>query len=113
MRMLTIIYGQGTGNVTIDVRQHHDRAQLWRTGIEQDRSDAVDAKRQKFRQSAESRRSKAIDAIGRIGNLSNRAICAWEDAEVRKVSKALKDAVAELAVRFASPKGNAMVNFKS
>lgn len=71
-----------------------------------------DAKRAKFRDLAESRTNKAIDAIGRIGNLSNRAIYEWEEAEVRKILKALKDAVAEVEGRFASPKGKINAKFK-
>ena len=72
----------------------------------------VSAKHQKFRDLAESRTNKAIDAIGRIGNLSNRSIYEWEDAEVRKVVKALKDAVSEVEARFASPKGKVGAKFK-
>jgi hypothetical protein len=70
------------------------------------------AKHEKFRDLAESRTNKALDAIGRIGNLSNRSLYVWEDAEVRKVVKALKDAVAEVEARFASPKGKPNSKFK-
>ena len=69
-------------------------------------------KHAKFRELAESRTNKAIDAVGRIGNLSNRSLYEWEDAEVRKVIKALKDAVSEVEARFASPKGKAGAKFK-
>ena len=62
------------------------------------------SKRDKFRQIAESRTNKAIEAIGRLGNLSNRQIYDWEEAEVKKVMKALRDAVSEVEHRFASPK---------
>jgi hypothetical protein len=72
----------------------------------------VSAKHQKFRDLAESRTNKALDAIGRIGNLSNRSIYEWDDAEVRKVVKALKDAVSEVEARFASPKGKIGAKFK-
>jgi hypothetical protein len=51
-------------------------------------------------------------AIGRIGNLSNRQLYEFEDAEVRKVIKALKDAVSEVETRFASPRGKAGSRFK-
>lgn len=70
------------------------------------------AKHQKFRGLAESRTNKALDAIGRIGNLSNRSIYDWEEAEVRKVIRALKDAVSEVEARFASPKGKVGAKFK-
>jgi hypothetical protein len=55
---------------------------------------------------ARTRRSTPSD--GRIGNLSNRLTYEWEEAEVRKV---LKDAVAEVEARFASPKGKASAKF--
>ena len=69
-------------------------------------------KRTKFRALAESRTNKALEAIGRIGNLSNRSIYEWEEAEVRKIAKALKDAVGEVEARFASPKGKLSAKFK-
>lgn len=72
----------------------------------------VAAKHQKFRDLAESRTNKALDAIGRIGNLSNRSLYQWDDAEVRKVIKALRDAVSEVEARFASPRGKAAAKFK-
>jgi hypothetical protein len=59
-----------------------------------------------------SRTNKALDAIGRIGNLSNRSLYEWDEAEVRKVVKALKDAVSEVEARFASPKGKSNAKFK-
>lgn len=69
-------------------------------------------KRKKFRELAESRTNKALDSVARIGNLSNRSLYEWEDTEVRKVIKALKDAVSEVETRFASPKGKAESKFK-
>jgi hypothetical protein len=78
------------------------------TGISKDTS----TKHEKFRDLAESRTNKALDAIGRIGNLSNRSLYEWEEAEVRKVVKALKDAVGDVEARFASPKGKAGSKFK-
>ena len=62
-------------------------------------------KHAKFRDLAEARTNKAIEAILRIGNLSNRQIYDFEDAEVRKVIRALKDAVASVEARFESPRG--------
>lgn len=70
------------------------------------------SKRQKFRSLAEKRTNRALEAIGRIGNLSNRQLYEWEEAEVRKITKALKDAVSEVEGRFASPKGKADAKFK-
>ena len=69
-------------------------------------------KREKFRSLAESRTNNALVAIGRIGNLSNRQLYEFEEAEVRKIIKALKEAVGEVEVRFASPKGKAESRFK-
>lgn len=69
-------------------------------------------KRAKFREIGESRTNKAIEAISRIGNLSNRSNYEWDDAEVRKIVKALKDAVSEVESRFASPRGKASSKFK-
>ena len=69
-------------------------------------------KHEKFRDLAESRTNKALEAIGRIGNLSNRALYEWDEAELKKVVKALKDAVADVEARFASPKGKSGAKFK-
>lgn len=69
-------------------------------------------KREKFRELAEKRTNRALDAISKIGNLSNRQSYEWEDGEVRKVIKALKEAVSEVENRFASPKGKADAKFK-
>lgn len=69
-------------------------------------------KHKKFRQLAEGRTNKALEAILRIGKLSNRQLYEWEDAEIRKITKALKDAVAEVETRFTSPKGSGENKFK-
>jgi hypothetical protein len=75
-------------------------------------SKPAQGKREKFRLLAENRTNNALVAIGRIGNLSNRQLYAFEDTEVRKIVKALKDAVSEVEARFASPKGKADARFK-
>lgn len=69
-------------------------------------------KHAKFRELAESRTNKALDAIGRIGNLSNRSIYEWDEVEVRKIMKALREAVSDVESRFASPKGKAGAKFR-
>lgn len=76
------------------------------------RSGNVATKREKFRALAESRTNNALTAIGRIGNLSNRQLYQFEDTEIRKILKALKDAVGEVESRFASPKGRPDSRFK-
>jgi predicted amidohydrolase len=71
-----------------------------------------EGKHEKFRTLAEGRTNNALVAIGRIGNLSNRQLYDFEEAEVRKIVKALKEAVSEVESRFASPKGKAEARFK-
>lgn len=71
-----------------------------------------EAKHEKFRQLAESRTGKALEAISRIGNLSNRSLYEWDEGEVRKVVKALRDAVTEVEQRFAAPRSRAGSKFK-
>jgi len=70
------------------------------------------SKRARFRSLAESRTNKAIEAILRIGNLSNRQIYDFEEAEVRKVLRALKDAVTSVEARFETPRGKTGGGFK-
>lgn len=69
-------------------------------------------KHQKFRALAESRTNKAIEAILRIGNLSNRQIYDFEETEVRKVIRALRDAVSLVESRFELPRGKSGGGFK-
>ena len=77
-----------------------------------ERNQNISEKHKKFRDLAENRTSKALDAIGRIGNLSNSASYEWDEAEVRKIIKALKSAVASVEGRFGTPKGKAGSKFK-
>jgi hypothetical protein len=65
-----------------------------------------------FRELAESRTNKAIEAISRIGNLSNRQIYEFEETEVRKIIRALKDAVSLVESRFEAPRGKGGGGFK-
>jgi hypothetical protein len=60
-------------------------------------------KHQKFRDLASRRTDRALEAIERIGNLSNRQLYAWEDGEVRKIVKALRDEVGKVEARFEAP----------
>jgi hypothetical protein len=69
-------------------------------------------KHQRFRALAESRTNKAIQAIVRIGNLSNRQIYDFEEPEVRKIIRALRDAVSAVEGRFESPRGKSGGGFK-
>lgn len=69
-------------------------------------------KHDKFRELAEGRTDRALESVRKIGNLSNRQLYEWEDGEVRKIVKALKDAVADVEARFSSPRGKASAKFK-
>jgi hypothetical protein len=69
-------------------------------------------KHKKFRGLAEARTNKALAAISRIGNLSNRQIYEYEEGEVRKIIKAMRDAVSAVEDRFASPRGHRNGAFK-
>jgi hypothetical protein len=59
-------------------------------------------KKAKFKELAEKRVNKALDSIRLVGNLSNRQTYSYEDAQVRKIVKALRDAVGEVESRFGS-----------
>jgi hypothetical protein len=71
-----------------------------------------DKKHEKFRELAEKRTNKALDTIRLIGNLSNRQNYVYEEAEVRKIVKALRDAVTEIEVRFGKTSSRAGGEFK-
>jgi hypothetical protein len=70
------------------------------------------SKQERFRGLAEKRTNKALDAILRIGNLSNRQIYEYDESEVRKIAKALRDAINTIESRFESSKGRAGGGFK-
>jgi hypothetical protein len=72
----------------------------------------MSAKHEKFRELAEGRTNRALDSIRRIGNLSNRHLYQWEQSEVRKIVKALKDAVVEVERKFATPRTSREKDFK-
>ena len=57
-------------------------------------------KRAKFHELAEKRMDKALEAIERLGKLSNRQLYSYEDSEVRKMMKALRDEVSNIEARF-------------
>lgn len=69
-------------------------------------------KHAKFRELAEGRTTRALDAIRRIGNLSNRSLYEWEEAEVKKIIKALKDSVADVERGFSTPTSKRDTGFK-
>lgn len=69
-------------------------------------------KREKFKDLAEKRTNKALETIRLIGNLSNRQSYSYEEAEVKKIVKALKDAVSEVEARFNAPSGRSGGEFR-
>lgn len=84
----------------------------FRTSVKSVSEKKLEGKRERFRALAEARTNKALEAITRIGNLSNRQIYEFEDSEVRKIIRALKDAVSSVEARFASPPGKGGGGFK-
>jgi hypothetical protein len=63
---------------------------------------AESEKRTKFIQLAEGRTQVALEAIRKLGNLSNKRAYEFTDADVRKITKALRDAIGDLEKRFGS-----------
>jgi hypothetical protein len=60
-------------------------------------------KRENFVRLAEGRTQIALDAIRKLGNLSNRRAYDFNDADVRKITKALREAVSDLERKFGAP----------
>ena len=67
---------------------------------------AKSEKRESFVRLAEGRTQIALDAIRKLGNLSNRRAYEFTDADVRKITKALKEAVSDLERKFGTPNDN-------
>ena len=61
------------------------------------------SKRTSFVRLAEGRTKVALDAIRKLGNLSNRYAYEFTEADVRKITKALRDATSDLEKRFGAP----------
>jgi len=59
-------------------------------------------KRDKFVKLAEGRTQAALNAIRKIGNLSNRRAYEYSDADVKKITKALREALSEVERKFSS-----------
>lgn len=62
-------------------------------------------KRAKFVRLAEGRTENALNAIRKIGNLSNKRAYEYDDADVRKMIKALREAVGDVERRLLSSGG--------
>jgi hypothetical protein len=69
-------------------------------------------KRTKFVKLAEGRVQAALTAIRKIGNLSNRRSYQFDDADVKKIMKALKEAIAETERKFDPSGGPTSTTFK-
>jgi len=69
-------------------------------------------RRLKFVKLAESRVQAALTAIRKIGNLSNRRSYEFDDADVKKIIKALRDAVAETERKFDPSSRQSQTTFK-
>lgn len=69
-------------------------------------------KRAKFVQLAESRTTTAIKAIRVIGKLGNRNAYDFDEADVRKIAKALIDEVEALKSRMKTTKSSDGIEFK-
>ena len=68
-------------------------------------------KRAKFVKLAESRTQAALNAIRKIGNLSNDRAYEFNEEDIKKIIRALKDSVGEVEKRF-STKSNQQEHFK-
>lgn len=59
-------------------------------------------KREKFVRLAEGRTQTALDAIRKLGNLSNTRAYEYEQDDIRKIIKALRDATSDIEKKFGS-----------
>jgi hypothetical protein len=57
-------------------------------------------KREKFVKLAEGRTQAALEAIRKIGNLSNRRAYEFDEGDVKKIVRALRDAASDLERKF-------------
>lgn len=75
-------------------------------------SKTKESKREKFIKLAESRTVSAIKAIRIIGKLGNRNAYDYDDADVRKIVKALNDEIEALKNRMKTTKSSDGIDFK-
>src|SRR5262245_30608379 len=69
-------------------------------------------RRTKFVKLAEGRVQAALGAIRKIGNLANKRSYDYDEGDVKKIIKALKDAMAELERKFDPTGGPTQKTFK-
>ena len=68
-------------------------------------------KREKFVRLAEGRTQAALSAIRKIGNLSNKRAYNYNESDIKKITKALRESIADVERRF-STSGDQTDNFK-
>ncbi len=73
---------------------------------------ADNERRTKFVRLAEGRVQAALSAIRKIGNLANRRSYQFDDSDVKKIIKALKEAVADAERKFDPASGGNAKSFK-
>ena len=73
---------------------------------------ADNEKRAKFVKLAEGRTQAALTAIRKLGNLANRRSYEFDENDVRKITKALKEALAETERKFDPSSGPGQKTFK-
>jgi hypothetical protein len=69
-------------------------------------------KREKFVRLAEGRTRTALDAIRKIGNLSNKRAYEYDEQDVKKITRALREATNDLERKFTSSTGGEPEAFK-
>lgn len=69
-------------------------------------------KRVKFVKLAEGRVQAALGSIRKIGNLSNRRSYEYDEGDVKKIVKALKEAISDLERKFDPSSGPTQKTFK-
>jgi hypothetical protein len=69
-------------------------------------------RRVKFVKLAEGRVQAALGSIRKIGNLSNRRSYEYDESDVRKIVKALKEAISDLERKFDPSGGPIQKTFK-
>ncbi len=74
--------------------------------------DRISEKREKFVRLAEGRTQSALEAIRKIGNLSNRRAYDYDDADIKKIIKTLREATNEVERKFGSSSGDGINKFK-
>ena len=69
-------------------------------------------KRMKFVKLAEGRTQVALSAIRKLGNLANRRSYEFDESDVRKIVRALKEAISETEHKFDPNSGPGQKSFK-